>query len=62
MHALLGYRGQRFLTEEVEFCRQRQSVPVGDEGVVSSVLWLHVVDKQFMEPDRSHVPQCQNEL
>ena len=58
VHELIGLKGQRFLTEEVEFGRQRQGVTVWDKCVVSSICWLNVVDKQFMEPEKSHIQQC----
>ena len=42
-----------FLTQEVEFCRKWQSISIRNKGVVSSVLWFHIVNHQPVKPETS---------
>lgn len=38
------------LTQEVEFCGEIKSVAVGNKGIISSILGLHVINRKLVGP------------
>lgn len=38
------------LTQEVQFCWERKCVAIRDEGIISSVWSVHIIDRQLVDP------------